>query len=112
MYCYPFFFIWDNTAYNRTYKCFCSRTAEKYIKKKLHIGYIVREESVLSGENYRNGLVEIKTEGTKVSKGENVFRYYSNNEEGLKEQIAKLDIEIRRSVSRTNRYIFSRHTVA
>ncbi|MCI8291699.1 MAG: hypothetical protein HFJ25_05590, partial [Clostridia bacterium] len=24
-------------------------------------GYIVREESVLVGENYRNGLVEIKT---------------------------------------------------
>ncbi len=68
---------------------------EKYIKKKQHIGYIVREESVLSGENYKNGLVEIKAEGEKVSKGENVFRYYSNNEDSLKEEIAKLDIEIR-----------------
>lgn len=74
-------------------------------------GYIVREESVLVGENYRNGLVEIKTEGTKTSKGENVFRYYSNNEEALKEKIAKLDIEIRTSFRRTNRGIFSRYTI-
>lgn len=68
---------------------------EKYIKKKQHIGYIVREESVLSGENYKNGLVEIKAEGEKVSKGENVFRYYSDNEDSLKTEIAKLDVEIR-----------------
>jgi len=49
---------------------------------------------VLYGENYKNGLVEIKSEGTKVSAGENVFRYYSKNEENLKKQIADLDIEI------------------
>lgn len=57
-------------------------------------GYIVREEKVLHGNNYKNGLVEIKKEGTKVAKGENVFRYYSNNEEELKEKIAKLDEQI------------------
>lgn len=68
---------------------------EKYIRKRQHIGYIVREESVLSGENYKNGLVEIKAEGEKVSKGESVFRYYSDNEDSLKEEIAKLDEEIR-----------------
>ena len=49
---------------------------------------------MLYGENYKNGLVEIKSEGTKVSAGENVFRYYSKNEENLKKQIADLDIEI------------------
>lgn len=48
----------------------------------------------MTGENYKNGLVEIKTEGTKVSKGDSVFRYYSNNEIDLKEKIAKLDTEI------------------
>lgn len=66
----------------------------KIYQEETTYGYIVREESVLHGENYRNGLVEIKTEGTKVSKGENVFRYYSNNEDALKEKIAKLDEEI------------------
>lgn len=39
-------------------------------------------------------MAEIKSEGTKVSKDENVFRYYSNNESSLKEQIAELDIQI------------------
>lgn len=57
-------------------------------------GYIVRDEQVLKGENSKNGLIEIKPEGAKVSKGENVFRYYSSSEQDLKEKIAKLDIEI------------------
>ena len=39
-------------------------------------------------------MAEIKSEGTKVSKDENVFRYYSNNESSLKERIAELDIQI------------------
>lgn len=85
---------------------------EKYTKKKQHIGYIVREENVLRGENYKNGLVEIKTEGTKVSKGENIFRYYSNNEEDLKKKISDLDLEIRKSIGRTKRCIFSRYSTS
>lgn len=48
----------------------------------------------MQGENYKNGLAEIKVEGTKVSKGENVFMYYGNNEKGLKEKIEELDVQI------------------
>lgn len=62
------------------------------------VGYIIREETVLTGENYKNGLVEIKSEGTKVSKGDNVFRYYSNNESSLIEKIEALDIEIQEAL--------------
>lgn len=61
-------------------------------------GYIVREEKTLYGQNYKNGLVEIKSEGTKVSKGENVFRYYSNNEDDLKSKIADLDKKIQEAL--------------
>ena len=57
-------------------------------------GYVIRDEKVLKGENSKNGLIEIKQEGAKVSKGENVFRYYSSNEQDLKEKIAQLDVEI------------------
>lgn len=64
----------------------------------------------MQGENYRNGLVEIKTEGTKVSKGENVFRYYSNNESSLKAKIAELDLEIRTSIRGTKRNLFCRYS--
>lgn len=58
------------------------------------IGYIIRDETVLKGENYQNGIEQIKTEGEKVAKGEAIFRYYSNDEEDLIEKIAELDAKI------------------
>ena len=43
------------------------------------IGYIIRDEVVLKGENYKNGIEQIKSEGEKVAKGEAIFRYYTKN---------------------------------
>ena len=57
-------------------------------------GYIIRDETVLKGENYKNGLVQIKSEGEKVAKGEAVFRYYTTGEEQLKNKIKELDVKI------------------
>ena len=57
-------------------------------------GYIIREETVLKGENYKNGISEIKSEGEKVAKGEAVFRYYTSGEDELKKKIQELDIKI------------------
>lgn len=57
-------------------------------------GYIIRDETVLKGENYKNGLVQIKSEGEKVAKGEAIFRYYTAGEEQLKNKIKELDIKI------------------
>ena len=37
-------------------------------------GYIVRDETVLKGENYKNGIEQIKAEGEKVAKNEAIFR--------------------------------------
>ncbi len=58
------------------------------------VGYIVRDENVLKGENYKNGIEQIKAEGEKVAKGEAIFRYYSNNEESLIKKIQDLDAKI------------------
>lgn len=58
------------------------------------VGYIVRDETIIKGENYKNGIEQIKTEGEKVAKGEPIFRYYSNNEENLIEKIQELDTKI------------------
>jgi hypothetical protein len=63
-------------------------------EEELAIGYIIRDETVLKGDNYKNGLEQIKTEGEKVAKGESVFRYYSNNEENLVKKIQELDEKI------------------
>lgn len=57
-------------------------------------GYIIRDEIVLKGENYGSNLIQIKNEGEKVAKGETIFRYSSAEEESLKEEIRKLDLEI------------------
>ncbi len=57
-------------------------------------GYIIRDEIVLQGENYKNGMVQVLSDGERVAKSEIVFRYYSNSEESILNEIAKLDEEI------------------
>lgn len=58
------------------------------------VGYIVRDEVVLKGENYKNGIEQIKSEGEKVAKGEAIFRYYTKNEDSLVKKIQELDAKI------------------
>ena len=62
-------------------------------------GYIIRDETVLKGEKYKNGIEQIKTEGEKVAKGDAIFRYYSNNEEELIKKIQELDAKIDEAMS-------------
>lgn len=58
------------------------------------IGYIIREETVVKGSNTQNELIQIKSEGEKVAKGEKLFRYYSSNEEEITNQIKQIDAKI------------------
>ncbi len=62
------------------------------------IGYIIRDEQVVKGNNYKNGMEKIKNEGEKTSKGNSIYRYYSKNEEKLKEQISELDKKIQEAL--------------
>ena len=66
----------------------------KLYKEETDIGYVIRSEKVVKGENYKNGMEQIKAEGEKTAVDENIFRYYSSNEESLKEKIAELDNKI------------------
>lgn len=70
-------------------------------------GYILRDEVVLKGENYKNGMVQIISEGQKVSKNGNVFRYYSNSEEDVLKQIKQLDDEINATIEASGFSILS-----
>lgn len=63
------------------------------------VGYVIRDETVIKGENYKNGMIQIISEGNRVAKGENVFRYYSKNENGLLEKIQKFDEEIQTALA-------------
>ncbi len=70
-------------------------------------GYVIRDEKVLQGENYKNGMVQILSDGERAANGEKVFRYYSNSEENILKEIEKLDEEINELIDSTNLNIFS-----
>ena len=70
-------------------------------------GYIIRDETVLKGENYKNGIVQIKSEGEKVAKGEAIFRYYTSGEEGLVGKIQELDIKIQEAWESESNNLFT-----
>ena len=63
-------------------------------KEENDIGYIIRDETIVVGKNYKNGMQKNVDEGQKAAKGENIFRYYSTGEDKLKNQIAELDKQI------------------
>lgn len=62
------------------------------------IGYIIRDEQVVKGNNYKNGMERIKNEGEKTAKGDSIYRYYSKNEDKLKEQIAEFDNKVQEAL--------------
>lgn len=70
------------------------------------IGYLIREEKVFQGNNYKNGISQIKTEGQRVAKGDPIFRYYTNNEESITKKIAELDLQIQDALDQ-NKTIYS-----
>ena len=63
-------------------------------QEETNIGYVIRNEKVVKGQNYKNGMMQIKSEGERAAKDENIFRYYSSNEENLKKKIEDLDNKI------------------
>ena len=58
------------------------------------IGYIIRQESAVKGEDYKNGIYAIASEGQRVAVGESIFRYYSDSEKEIKNQINGLNYKI------------------
>jgi multidrug efflux pump subunit AcrA (membrane-fusion protein) len=58
------------------------------------IGYIIREEEVLKGQNVSNGIIQIKVEGEKVSKNQRLFRYYNDDETELQTKIDEINAKI------------------
>lgn len=77
------------------------QTSETYVvrqgtisKEDASIGYIIRDEKVVKGENYTNGIYAIASEGKRVAKGESIFRYYSDSEQEIKDQIGGINYKI------------------
>lgn len=63
-------------------------------------GYVIRDEVVLKGNNYKNGLTAIISEGERAHKGQTIFRYSSSNEEQLKKQIEDVNLKIQEALAK------------
>jgi len=70
----------------------------KLYQEETAIGYVIRNEKVVKGENYKNGMEQIKAEGERAATNENIFRYYSTNEDSLKQKITNLDTKIQETM--------------
>ena len=74
----------------------------KLYQEETNIGYVIRNEKVVKGQNYKNGMEPIIAEGERAANNENIFRYYSANEEELKQKIAELDTKIQETMASNN----------
>lgn len=70
-------------------------------------GVFIRKETLIKGENYKNGMVQIISDGKKTAKGEKIFRYYSNGEDEILKEINSLSKEINEILESTEIRIFS-----
>lgn len=82
----------------------------KISKEENDVGYIIRDETIVVGNNYKNGMNKIIEEGQKVAKGENVFRYYLQGEDDIKSKIANLDNQIEQLMKNNDEQLFSADT--
>lgn len=71
---------------------------------------IVRDETIISGENTDNEMEQIVDEGQKVAKGEIIFRYYSDNSKDIENQISDIDKKIQKSMEENKPVGFSADT--
>lgn len=62
------------------------------------IGYVIRDEQITKGNSEQKEIYQIKTEGEKVAKGEEIFRYYATNEESLNNKINELNEKIQEAM--------------
>lgn len=76
---------------------FMIENGDLYLEEKTD-GYILREEVIVQGDSYKNGLVKIKNEGEKVAKDDPIFRYKSSNEDELIKKIKELDVKIQEAL--------------
>ena len=70
-------------------------------------GYVIRDETVVQGDNYKNGIYQIVAEGEKAAKNQVIFRYYGKNEEEIQSKIDEIDVQIQEAMKETENSIFS-----
>lgn len=67
-------------------------------------GYIIREETIVKGNNYKNGIYQIISEGEKAAKNETIFRYYGKDENDIQEKIDEINAKIQTALEKENTF--------
>lgn len=65
-------------------------------------GYIIRNETIVKGENYKNGIYPIIQERERAAKNQTIFRYYGKNEQDLQAKIEEIDAKIQEAMEKEN----------
>ncbi len=63
-------------------------------------GYIIRDETIVKGKNYKNGIYQIIPEGERTAKNQAIFRYYGTNEDELQEKINDVNEKIQKALEK------------
>lgn len=71
---------------------------EQFLTKKVLFGYVIRDEKIAKGNNNTNGMIQVKSEGEKVAKGSQIFRYAIENEDEINKKIDELNAEIQEAI--------------
>ena len=82
----------------------------KIVKDESQLGYIIRDEVVVEGENSQNGMEQIADENSRVASMESIFRYYSINENEIKDKLNEIDAKFEVAMSENEETIFSSDT--
>ena len=73
--------------------------------RKVLFGYVIRDEKIAKESNSKNEMIQIKAEGEKVAKGNQIFRYASENEEEINAKIDKLNSKMQEAMQgKTNMF--------
>ena len=70
-------------------------------------GYIIRDETIVKGKNYKNGINQIILEGEKAAKNQTIFRYYGKEETKLQSQIDEVNEKIQKALEKENLFTSS-----
>ena len=66
-------------------------------KSETALSYIIRDEEIIQSDENKE-IMQIKTEGEKVAKGDVVFRYHTSDEDDINKQIQDLNIKIQEAL--------------
>ena len=67
------------------------------MRKRL-FGYVIRDEKIAKGNNSSNGMIKVKSEGEKVAKGSQIFRYAIENEDEINTKIDEINTKIQEAM--------------